>query len=67
MRWPLFLQVVIILIIFVCSSYLLYPKYEFYYRVNSDGELCIYRANKISGIAEVFMRDKPFNAELSAK
>jgi len=67
MRWALFWQIVIILIIFVVSGYLLYPKHEFYYRVNNDGELCIYRANKISGVAEVFMRDKPFNAQLSTK
>ncbi len=61
MKGIAFWQIILTILVIATAMYLLYPKYEFYYRVNKDGELCIYRANKITGIADVFMRDKPFN------
>lgn len=63
MKWKTFLQIVLLIVIIGISLYFVLPKYEFYQRINQDNELCIYHFNKITGVAEVCMRDKPFKPE----
>lgn len=60
MKWITFFQIVGLIIISAISFYIVYPKFEFNYRVNTDAELCLYNANKITGDIKLMMRDKPF-------
>jgi hypothetical protein len=60
MKWLTFFQVIALIMISSVSFYIVYPKYEFHYKVNADGELCLYNANKITGDMQVMLRDKPF-------
>lgn len=51
MRWKLFLQVVLLMIVASGAIYIVYPKYELF-RIDKGDKIIYFRQNRFNGLVE---------------